>query len=238
MMVESFEINSRYNSIRGLLTLPDGDGPVPCVVLSHGLISSKESSKYVALSDVFAGAGIASCRFDFHGCGESGGRIEETTLTIRLENLDRVVDLVGSHGRIRADALGLLGSSFGGSASLIKAARDARVRCASLWATPHRLGHTKDMTVDGIVFDEALFNDFSTYDLLAEARNVSRALVIHGDRDDTVPWQEGHAIFERLREPRHFELIEGGDHTFTDAAHRERAFKLALEWFVRYLTAA
>jgi uncharacterized protein len=39
-----------------------------------------------------------------------------------------------------------------------------------------------------------------------------RALVIHGDADRIIPYEEGRALFERMKEPKSFFTIQGGDH--------------------------
>jgi len=231
-MIEPFEVDSGGLKISGLATIPaGGQGPYPCVVLSHGLVSSKDSSKHTALSEALENKGIASCRFDYHGCGESEGDIEETTLSRRIDNLRQTTDWMKRHPSIDRKKIGLLGSSFGGATSLILSARDKQIRCLSLWATPCLLENKEDSSISGINFKEAIFDDFSTYDLLAEARKVSRCLVIHGEMDEVVPLAEGRRIYENLMEPKRFELIEGGDHVFTKPAHRERAITLATEWF-------
>ncbi len=233
-MQERFEIKSGPYRITGVFAAPDQQGKFPCVILSHGLISSKESSKYIALTNAFLTAGIAACRFDYHGCGESEGNVEDTTLTIRVENLNAVTDWVLGLSYIDTEKIGLLGSSFGGSTSLVKAATDKRIRCVSLWATPCSLDRKDEGGVSEIEFKDALFEDFKRYDLLAEARKVSCALVIHGQKDDVVPPSEGKAIYNNLRKPKKFELIKGGDHTFSVPNHREKAITLALNWFRRF----
>ena len=217
------------------MVFPEGKGIFPCVVLSHGLISSKESSKYVAISERFAEAGIASCRFDYHGCGDSGGNIEETTLTIRLDNLNAIVDYVFRHPVVDIYKIGIIGSSFGGTAGLIKTARDKRIKCVSLWATPYLLAKEGDGNIDNIFFKDDIYSDFLTYDILSESGNVSTALVIHGEQDETVPCFEGKNIYENLRQPKDLQIIEGGDHVFSDPSHRERVIDLALNWFDKYL---
>jgi uncharacterized protein len=234
-MAGQFEVESHGLKIRGVLTLPRGEGRHPCVILSHGLISSMESAKYLLLSEVLANHDIASCRFDFQGCGKSEGSIEDTTLTVRVGNLEAVCDWVRAHPSVDPERCGLLGSSFGGSTSLVKAARDPRIKCLSLWATPSTIGSKEDNSVDGIAFKDALYDDFATYDLLGEARKISRALVLHGKADEVVPYSEGEAIFMSLGEPKRIELIEDGDHTFSDQKHRDRAISLSLEWFWRFL---
>lgn len=233
-MIEVFELKSGNNTIKGIMDIPDGKGIFPCIILSHGLVSSKESSKYIALSEAFRRVNIATCRFDYHGCGESSGKIEDTTLTIRLDNLNTVTEFVFKHGAIDKDRIGLLGSSFGGVTSIIKAARDKRIKCVSFWATPYKLEKREDEDISGIKFNDEIFRDFSKYNILSEANGVSCALGIHGDSDDVVPYEEGIEIFNHMREPKRFELIEGADHIFSDPAHRQRAIELSVRWFMHF----
>lgn len=234
-MTENVTLQSKFNRISAVLSIPSSSHKVPCIILSHGLLSSKESDKYVLLGDLFLREGYSVCRFDYHGCGESTGAIEETTLTARLENLDCIVDEVRSRTAIDPARVAILGSSFGSTTALLKAARDPGIRCVSLWATPHTLEKTDGTTVSGIAFHESLFEDFASYDILAEARKISRALVIHGDRDETVPCQEGLDVYQNLSEPKQCEIIAGGDHVLSDTSHRDRAARAAIEWFRLFL---
>ncbi len=235
MIEQNFVIDSRHNRISGIMIIPGEGKQHPCAILSHGLLSSKESSKYMAVSRSFAEAGIASCRFDYHGCGESGGNIEETTLSIRLDNLNAVFDHVLSHPSIDPQKIGIIGSSFGGSTGLLKAARDERVKCLSLWATPHILDAREDDTIADIKFKQTIYTDFKSYDLCEEAKKVQYTLVIHGDSDEVVPCIEGRTIYKFLKKPKTIEIIKGGDHIFSVDAHRAKAINLTLNWFRRYL---
>jgi fermentation-respiration switch protein FrsA (DUF1100 family) len=234
-MIESFEVKSFGYKIKGVMTTPRGNKKYPCIVLSHGLISSKESSKYLALSENLVQDGIAACRFDYHGCGESEGNIEDTTLTIRVGNLDSVVEHVLKHHLINPEKIGVLGSSFGGSTCIVKSARDKRIKCISLWATPYILEKKGDGRISDIEFKDTIYNDFSTYDLLSEAKKISCALVVHGEEDETVPFREGKAIYKNIKKPKKLSIIKGGDHIFSIASHREKAIELAINWFRRYL---
>jgi len=236
-MIEPFQITSAFNKISGLMVLPKcaDNLKLPCVILSHGLISSKESSKYMALSERFAEMGVATCRFDYHGCGASGGHIEETTLTIRLDNVNAIVDYVLHYVGIDPEKIGIIGSSFGATTALIKSARDKRIKCLSLWATPCRLVKEGDGSIDSIAFRDDIYSDFATYDVLSEAKKVSRALVIHGGMDEVVPCIEGKTTYEQVQSPKRLEIIEGGDHVFSDPSHRDKVINLALNWFRRHL---
>lgn len=233
-MTRNFEILSAYNTIKGLMIIPQGRKKFPCVILSHGLVSSKDSSKYALVSDIFAEAGIATCRFDYHGCGESGGNIIETTLTIRLENLDTITEYILNHPSVDSKNIGILGSSFGGTTCVLKAAKDKRIKCVSPWATPYRLDKDKDGTISGIPFKETIFTDFTRHDVLFEARKVSDALVIHGEIDEVVPCEEGKTIYKNMKKPKKCVIIKGGDHILSDPSHRDKAINLALHWFRGY----
>jgi dienelactone hydrolase len=232
-MTEQFDLPAPVLKVRGILSVPDSPGKYPCVIISHGLISSKESSKSVALADAFLAAGIASCRFDYHGCGESEGNLRDTTLSIRLRNLQAVVEYVRRQNMIDPLAIGLSGSSFGGSTTLLHAARDKTVRSAILMATPYRLEKRPDDELDQIGFTD-IYDDFAKYDLLSEAAGVSHGLVIHGEKDETVPWEEGMAIYQNLLEPKRFELVKGGDHVFSDPALRDSVIRLSVDWVKRF----
>ena len=234
-MTEHFQVTSGDHTLSAVFTVPEGPGPFPCVVLSHGLVSSKESSKWVYLAELLLARGMASCRFDYHGCGESGGDISETSLTIRVRDLESILDHLFSRPAVDNTKMGILGSSFGGATALVEAAKNPGIRCVALWATPYMLDAKKDESIDSIAFRPLIYEDFSTYDLLAEARKVSRGLVIHGEQDEVVPALEGRAIYEHLAMPKKFELITGADHTFTEPAHRERAAELSLAWLEHYL---
>lgn len=216
------------------MVIPPGRKKFPCVILSHGLISSKESSKYSLISDVFAEAGIATCRFDYHGCGESGGDIAETTLTIRLDNLDTVAEYVLNHPSVDRRRVGILGSSFGGTTCVLKAARDDRILCISPWATPHRLEKDTDGTISGVFFKETIYQDFAHHRVLGQAAKVSDALVVHGELDEVVPCEEGKAIYRAMKKPKKCIIIRGGDHVFSKPSHRDKAIRHALEWFLGY----
>jgi len=81
MAVHRLTIPTGGGRLAAALHLPEaGQRPWPCVVTAHGLLSSKDSDKYVQIGEVFTQAGIAVCRFDFRGCGESQGNLAETTV--------------------------------------------------------------------------------------------------------------------------------------------------------------
>ena len=235
MKSEKVSFQSQGQRISGVLHIPDAKNP-PCVVASHGLLASKDSDKYTALGDRMAREGIALLRFDFRGCGESEGRIEESTVSGRIADLGAAVDFIRSYPGL-GDRIGLLGSSLGGYVSLMKASLDKGVRAIVTWATPFHLddiGSKKDQ--EGIPpLGEGFFADLPRHRLLPLLPGVSNCLVIHGEKDELVPVDQAWEIFHGLGASKEIHVIEGADHRLTDASHRERAIDLSVEWFKKYL---
>lgn len=236
MKVERVSFSGRRDKIIGMLHLPDAEKP-PCVIASHGLSSRKDGEKYVALGERLSERGIALLRFDFRGCGESGGEISDSTVSERLNDLCSAIALVKSEPRI-GSRIGLMGSSLGGFISLIVTARDADIKAVAVWATPYTLMDLEQRRDDPEMtsLGEGFFEDLRIHDLTPLLRMVSRGLVIHGDQDKQVPVEHARLIYERLGYPKNLEIIEGGDHRFTHPDYREIALETTLKWFERYLS--
>jgi len=233
--IEKISFSSHGTTVIGKLHLPDTEKP-PCVIVSHGLFSSKESEKYISLGDRFPRKEISLLRFDFRGCGESGGKISESTVSDRIEDLTIAIEFIRSHPRI-GTRIGLMGSSLGGYISLIKAAGEEDIRAVVTWATPFTLFGLEERREEREMasLGQEFFQDIKTHDLTPILGKVANCLVIHGDRDEMVPVEHARMIYKGLNEPKKMAIIEGGDHRLTRPDHRKQAMEMTLEWFETYL---
>jgi alpha-beta hydrolase superfamily lysophospholipase len=240
MKMENVTFLSEGQKISGVLHLPDRKSP-PCIIASHGLLSSKESEKYIALGDRLSEEGFAMLRFDFRGIGESEGSVEGDTISRRVMDLGSAIEFVRSRRDLR-NRIGLLGSSLGGYVSLLKVpqAQEEKIRAVVIWATPFHLDDLKSNkgTEGHPLPPKAFFEDLPKHRLLPILPKVSNCLVIHGEKDELVPVDQAWEIFNNLAAPKEIRIIEGGDHRLTDAAHRSRALELSTAWFKRYLQPA
>lgn len=59
-------------------------------------------------------------------------------------------------------------------------------------------------------------------------------LILHGDRDGTVPFAQGRKLFEAAREPKRFYTISGADHNNTDIVGGQ-SYLQALSQFIEQL---
>jgi dipeptidyl aminopeptidase/acylaminoacyl peptidase len=233
--IEKVAFKSEGQWISGLLHIPAIEQP-PCVIASHGLLSSKSSEKYIALGEKLSENGIAMLRFDFRGVGESDGRFEDDTVSRRIADLGSAINFMRSR-RDLSERMGLVGSSLGGYVSLIRASMEKGIKAAVIWATPFHLDDLgkKKGDEEYPLPAEAFFTDLPKHRLLPLLPKVSNCLVIHGEKDETVPVDQAWEIFDGLGSPKEIHTVEDADHRLTNPAHRQRAIDLTLEWFKKYL---
>jgi dipeptidyl aminopeptidase/acylaminoacyl peptidase len=235
MRVERVTFRSEGMKISGILHLPDEKNP-PCVIASHGLLSSKDSEKYIALGERISGEGMAMLRFDFRGIGESEGNEEDNTISKKIADLCAAIDFIRSYSSL-GNRIGLIGSSLGGFLSLIRASGDKEIRAVVIWATPLHLDDlgSKKQEEDTPLPPEAFFEDLPKHRLLPLLNKVAHCLVIHGEKDEFVPLDQALGIFYNLSAPKELHVIGQADHRLTDPAHRQRAIELSVAWLKRYL---
>ncbi len=235
MRAEKVSFISEGHRISGVLHLPDGENP-PCVIASHGLLSSKDSEKYIALGERMSEEGMAMLCFDFRGIGESEGDEQDNTISKKIADLSSAIDFVRTYPGL-GDRIGLLGSSLGGFLSLIQASTDGKIRAVVVWATPAHLDDlgSKKQEEDYPLPPKAFFEDLPKHRLLPLLSGVSNCLVIHGEKDELVPVDQALGIFYNLAISKELHVIGGADHRLTDPTHRQRAIALSLDWFKNHL---
>lgn len=235
MKIEKVSFMSEGCKISGILHLPEIENP-PYIIASHGLLSSKDSEKYIVLGEQISREGMGMLRFDFRGIGESEGEEGDNTISKKISDLSAAVDFIRSYSGSR-NRIGLLGSSLGGFLSLMKTSMDREIRAVVIWATPLHMDDlgSKKQEEDYPLPPEAFFEDLPRHRLMPRLPNVSNCLVIHGERDELVPVEQALGIFNRLGIPKEIHVIGGADHRMTDPAHRRRAIELSVEWFKKYL---
>jgi alpha-beta hydrolase superfamily lysophospholipase len=226
-------------ALSAVLHEPAGVPRWPAVVAAHGLLSSKASDKYLRLAAALPQHGIALCRFDFRGCGESGGALADATLSAWLRDLQAVIAWVRARGAFDG-GLGLMGSSMGGFLSVCAAAADRGVGATVTWATPvalHDLAARQDVVRESGL-GEPFLAELRSGRMLEVPEGVANILIIHGDGDDVVPVKHAHVLWERAADPKRLEILAGADHRILDPAHRDRAVALTVAWCRAHLGVA
>ena len=234
-MLEPLLTWSEGERVDGILHLPSA-GRWPCVIAAHGLLSAKASDKYLLLAAHLTQAGFASFRFDFRGCGESGGHLKDTTVAARISDLKAVLATLREHPALDGRFF-LLGSSLGGYVALFVAAETPDVMATALWATPIHLrdlqGRKEALMAHGL--GDAFFRELAQGSFAEVPADVPRCLIIHGEQDELIPRSHAIALYESAKEPKALEILPGADHRLSNPKDRQQAVRLSTAWFKKYL---
>jgi uncharacterized protein len=240
-------LNARGQRLCGIVHHPDA-APKAAAVLCHGMGSSKESEKFILLGRELAARGVLALRFDFAGSGESEGKFADVTYSGEAEDIAAAYEVAAKYG---VKKIGVVGSSMGGTAALLFAAGAQNVAALATIAAPvHPEKFAERFLTDaqrrkwrergfivyqGFRLNATMLEDVETIDAAAAARKISApTLVLHGDRDDTVPVEEGRELYAALAGPKHLVILDGAGHRIT-GAHLQKTVDEASEWLTEYL---
>ena len=94
-----------------------------CVVFCHPIFEEQKAAcrSLVETAREFSRLGFACLRFDYAGCGDSPGDLDDINLAVWQKNIDSAIALA----RERADGpVGLLGLRFGGTLAALVAEKN------------------------------------------------------------------------------------------------------------------
>jgi len=227
------EIECAFSSdglrLKGTLHIPDQ--PMPNLIIgSHGLYSSGDSPKQVALARACRRMGVAYFRFDHRGCGRSEGRFEEvTSLAGRRRDLMDAAAFLRTEFPLGA-GLGLFGSSFGGATCLAAAPLLSPNRIVTL-AAPVDSRSILSAAEESPPVEPLFLAPAFQFDLRGDLRSIADLLVIHGQDDAVIPAEHARVIYDGARDPKKLLTIPGGDHRLSHKAHQQRFMDATLAWF-------
>ncbi len=117
-------------TLAGTLTLPEGDGPYPAIVLVTGSGPQDRDETIGAmkvfrlLADGLTRAGVAVLRWDDRGVGKSKGDFEKAITSDFASDATAAIDFLLTRDDIDHDQIGLLGHSEGGDVAAMLGATD------------------------------------------------------------------------------------------------------------------
>lgn len=233
-----------------ILARPDGAtiayrrlaGAAPGVVFLGGFHSDMTGTKALFLEEHCRRRGRAYVRFDYFGHGASSGEVAHGTIGRWAEDAVAVLDRLTHGPQI------LVGSSMGGWLMLLAArARAARVQALVgiaaapdftedlLWprldaAQRTELHENGAVTLPsaydpaGYTYRLGLFEDGKRHLVMRAPLALDCPVrLVHGMRDESVPWQTSMALAERLAgRDVAVTLVKDGDHRLSTAADLTR----------------
>ena len=121
------------NTLAGTLTIPEGEGPFPAMVLVSGSGQQNRDEELMnhrpfwVIADYCARHGIAVLRYDDRGIGGSTGEVENATSMDFSYDAEAAFDYLRNRKEINASKVGILGHSEGGVINFMVAARRPEV---------------------------------------------------------------------------------------------------------------
>ncbi len=206
--------------LKGTLHLPHTKRP-PLVVGCHGLMSTGDSPKQIALARQCNHAGIAYFRFDHRGCGKSDGILAaDTSLQARCNDLSSALQTINSRN-VTGEGIALFGSSMGGAVCLAFAGTHPVTSIVTVAA----LYQSK-----GIIDNPVMKLSFDLSEYLSKIQNI---LIFHGDQDEVVPLSHAKTIYACAQDPKKLIIQKNGDHRMSKKSHQEAFVRKAVGWFKR-----
>jgi len=252
MKDKTYFANSRGNRLCGILSNPSGKTTDPMIIMCHGFSTSKDGRTNTLLEERFNAHGISTFRFDFFGHGESEGLFEDVTISEAVDNVQRALRYLQNQGY---SLFGLVGSSFGGIVSILAASESDKFDILALKspvsdymglliAQNHgiNIDAWKDqgsIAVTGSDGQDLKLN-YSFYKDAEKIRGYDAAkriniptLIVHGDKDETVPLEQSK-ISASLMPHCRLEIIEGADHIYSQPRHFEKMIGLLSQFIISH----
>ncbi|RJO72488.1 MAG: alpha/beta hydrolase [Myxococcales bacterium] len=236
--------NGRGQTLAAVLHLPDVVTREPWAVLSHGMLSTKDSRKHVALAERLCELGFAAVRYDFSGQGESEGRPDLITYSNGVGDLRAVIESFKPRG---AKRFLLIGSSLGSGVSMLAAPglKDdvaGLALMAAIYRTNIIWGAMRPEQRERWEREGAF--EFQgrpvAFDIIEDGRRLDvagglaafpgPALFVHGTKDELIPPERIPPLAERHPGPTEVVFVEGADHRFSEDAHRARLVETIAQW--------
>ena len=129
----TFTNKKEGNTLAGTLTIPEGDGPFPALVLVSGSGQQNRDEELMnhrpfwVIADYLSRRGVAVLRYDDRGMGGSTGEVLNATSMDFSYDAEAAFDFLRNRKEINASQVGILGHSEGGIINFMVAERRPEV---------------------------------------------------------------------------------------------------------------
>ena len=222
----------------------------------HGLGGFKEQEHIIAIARAFNEAGYTVVRFDTtHAQGESDGALAEVTPTKSYEDLEDVIQWVGTQQWYQ-EPFSLSGYSLGGFCVAYYAENHPEKVKALILAAPaisgkfvastrsreelerwQRRGYQEyeSKSMPGVVkrVNWTFMADYQYYDLLLHVdRLIMPVLIIVGEHDVRTPPAHQRQLYDLLPGKKEMHVVKGAEHGFYQESERREVQSVLLDWLV------
>lgn len=224
-----------YGILRGNLSSP-------LIIFVHGFTGHKNEHQFFNAARFFECKGFSTYRFDLYSGEADARKLEDCTLSLHGQDLDKVVDYFRNE---EVKKLFVVGHSFGGVIVLLS--KEKKFDAAVLWDS----SGDKDVTVsaryvkelDKYYFTEWSYGFTIGREMYEENNKLKPSALI---KDIHVPIKiivagsgklidEGKKLFESAGEPKAFAIIPNATHCFDEEGTEKNLFQETLTWLKKFV---
>ncbi len=166
--------------------------------------------------------------FDYRGYGRSEGKPSEQGIYL---DADAALEYLRSRDDIDSSKLILFGRSLGGAVAAEMAVRHTAKAVIMESSFTSVKAMARSVRPWFAVFLPTHLLVRSRFDSLANMPNIQiPVMIVHGDRDETVPFSMGRELFAAANQPKRFYTIEGANHNNTHLVGGARYFNALREF--------
>ncbi|HHT73366.1 MAG TPA: prolyl oligopeptidase family serine peptidase [Firmicutes bacterium] len=145
LRTEEFRVQSGDITLAGTLTLPEGQGPFPAILLNSGSGPQDRdgntppalmTNMFKIMAEEFSSLGVAVLRYDERGVGESTGDYNAATFTDLMNDIRALMAYLKNHPSIDSQRIAMLGHSEGAYFAPIIASEDPELAGIILLGAP------------------------------------------------------------------------------------------------------
>lgn len=177
---------------------------MPLILFCHG--NAGNISHCLPVIEQMNERGLPVFIFDYRGYGKSEG--SPTEKGIYMDGL-AAYDFVLKYKDLQPEKIVPFGHSLG-AAVAVEIALNRKIRAVILESA---FTSMKDMAKTILIFRPLAHLSGPAYNNLEKVRRIAKPmLIIHGDRDEIVPFKMGEALFKGSKQPKYFLPVKGAGH--------------------------
>lgn len=206
------------------------DKPKGTVVFSHGNAGS--IGHHLGFVMWFVEAGYQVFMYDYRGFGKSGGKVNREGM---VNDVKAAFEYVRSRPDVDEEKLVSYGHSLGGAKSVTAIAEDRPegLRAIIIDGT---FASYRDMAkrVGGEFGASMISDELSPKDFIPLIKKMP-LLVVHGEKDEVVPFNQGKQLFDLANEPKTLFEVKGGGHGNSLSRDAGAYRKQVLQWLEKVI---
>ena len=231
--------NGRGLTLHGFVSIPKKYETA--IIFLHGFPGSCEGSTATRLLQAAVKTKYLLMVFSFSHTPPSDGKFEDKLMSKEVDDVKYAIDFLEKNYQYQQ--LILAGISTGAIDASLYAHKDKRidklilmgaesdtthsahydftdVQVHDFWTKGHIVYDRPDHWVHNKRLKKAFYDEFFTLNIPAAIRKYKKPLlIIHGEKDESVPLKEAQELFQMANKPKKLVIIKDADHRFSQPLH-------------------